>query len=153
MPIFIATIIALTLVVATVLIHYEMLRGISILIPRLSVPPRARMLFVIGGVFIAHLLEVFLYAFAYVIMHDNFDLGRIGGNFHGEVIDFFYFSMTSYTTLGVGDVYPQGPLRIVAAIEALNGFALIGWSASFTYLAMEKFWDAHTPGGKRRGNR
>lgn len=28
----------------------------------------------------------------------------------------------------------------VAGTEALTGFVLIGWSASFTYLEMEKFW-------------
>jgi hypothetical protein len=37
------------------------------------------------------------------------------------------------------DLFPHGPLRIVAGIETLNGFILIGWSASFTYLSMEKF--------------
>jgi hypothetical protein len=40
-------------------------------------------------------------------------------------------------------VAPHGPLRIIASMEALTGFVLIGWSASFTYLSMEKFWDLH----------
>jgi len=25
-------------------------------------------------------------------------------------------------------------------VEALNGLLLIGWSASYTYFAMERFW-------------
>jgi hypothetical protein len=33
-------------------------------------------------------------------------------------------------------------MRIVAGIESLNGLVLIGWSASFTYLTMERFWDS-----------
>ena len=30
-----------------------------------------------------------------------------------------------------------------AGVEALNGLLLIGWSASFTYLAMERYWPMH----------
>ncbi len=31
-------------------------------------------------------------------------------------------------------------MRIVAGIEALTGLLLIAWSASFTYLTMERLW-------------
>ena len=44
-------------------------------------------------------------------------------------------------TLGFGDIYPVGDLRLIASVEALNGLLMLGWSASFIYLAMEKFWD------------
>ena len=54
--------------------------------------------------------------------------------------DAFYFSITSYTTLGIGDLYPTGALRIISGIEALNGLVMAGWTASLTYLYMEKFW-------------
>ena len=32
---------------------------------------------------------------------------------------------------------------MIAGVEALNGLLLIGWSASFTYLAMERYWPLH----------
>jgi len=51
-----------------------------------------------------------------------------------------YFSAETYTSLGFGDMTPIGPIRLIAAVEALNGLLLIGWSASFTYISMEKFW-------------
>jgi hypothetical protein len=137
-----AILVGLGLVLSTVLIHYEVLRGISLLIPKLSIPPRGRILVVIGGVLVAHMIEICLYAIAYGLMHDT-RLGFITGEFVGEAADFLYFSISAFTTLGIGDVHPMGPMRLVAGIEALNGFALIGWSASFTYLAMEKFWDHH----------
>jgi hypothetical protein len=38
-------------------------------------------------------------------------------------------------------VHPSGTVRLIAGLEALNGLVLIGWSASFTYLTMEKVWD------------
>jgi len=33
----------------------------------------------------------------------------------------------------------------MAGIETLTGLVMIAWSASFTYLAMEKFWGLHRP--------
>jgi hypothetical protein len=132
--------VALLLVGACVLIHFELLGMVSRTIPHLAVPMRSRVLVVIGVAFLAHLLEICLFAAAYGAMHPFPRFGAIGGDFSGSVLDFFYFSITSYTTLGVGDLFPHGPLRLVAGIEALTGFVLIGWSASFTYLSMERFW-------------
>jgi len=143
-----ALLLGFVLILATITIHYEALRAISSAIPRLRVPPRARILIVIGGVFIAHFAEIALYAFAFAVMQNRFGLGAISGVLEGNPLDFLYLSISSYTTLGVGDVFPTGPLRIVAAIEALNGLVLIGWSASFTYLAMQRFWQAH--GGRKK---
>ena len=50
--------------------------------------------------------------------------------------------MTNYTTVGWGDLSSIGPLRILAGAEALLGFMLITWSASFTYLVMARTWGA-----------
>ncbi|MCK7500292.1 MAG: hypothetical protein MZW92_65860 [Comamonadaceae bacterium] len=43
---------------------------------------------------------------------------------------------------------PQGALRALAGLEALNGLLLIGWTASYTYIAMRHFWPTApcTPG-------
>ncbi|MGJ3262590.1 MAG: ion channel [Salinarimonas sp.] len=93
---------------------------------------------------LAHLLDVLLYAAAFAAMQDRAGLGGLDGELTGTFSDFVYFSLTSYTTLGVGDVWPTGPMRLLAGIAALNGLVLIGWSASFTYLEMEELW------GRRR---
>ena len=55
-----------------------------------------------------------------------------------------YFSAETYTSLGFGDVTPLGPIRLLAGVEALNGLLLIGWSASYTFIAMERFWQAES---------
>ena len=148
MPLLIAILAAVFLVGATVAIHYEVLRWTSMLIPHISLRPRARIVVVIFAVFLGHVIEVMLYAFAYFLMHESYELGHIGGDFEATAVDFFYFSITTFTTLGIGDVQPYGYLRIVAGMQSLNGLGLIGWSASFTYLVMEKSWDDH-----RRGTR
>lgn len=136
---FYALVIAVGLVMVTVFIHYEVLTtswpihksGVATL--------RTHMLRLLGGIFFAHLVEISLYAGAYYLMHGHFGLGTIAGAVGEGVSDYFYYSITSYTTLGFGDVYPSGPIRIVTGVEALNGLVLVGWSTSYTYLAMQRF--------------
>jgi len=111
-------------------------------VPRLHIAPRATILVVMGGVFVAHFLEVSIYAAALALMQ-GVGLGSIGGTPEGDLFDFFYLSLTSFTTLGVGDVVPTGPMRVVTSFEALNGFVLIGWSTAFSFPAMERLWERH----------
>ncbi len=44
-----------------------------------------------------------------------------------------YFSTTTFTTVGYGDVYLGTDWRLLSSIESLNGFLLFGWSAAFIY--------------------
>lgn len=134
------------LVLVTVLIHYESLRGLSALLPRLPIPPRQRIIVSILGTFGAHTVEVWLYGAVYYFLAGHLGLGAFGGVFGGQFEDYLYFSLVTYTSLGFGDVYPLGGLRMIAGVETVAGLVMIAWSASFTYLAMEKFWGMH---GKR----
>lgn len=139
-----AMLISVVMVVVTVLVHYEVLRVLTdSIIPRLRISPRRRLLVVMFGVFFAHTVEVWLFAICFYLM-DSVD--RFGG-FRGEpiqsVFDYLYFASISYTSVGYGDIYPVGPLRLVTGLSALCGLLMIGWSASFTYLVMEKFWQLH----------
>ena len=139
----IASIFAALLVILSTFTHYEVLRLLSTYVPRIRTRPSARvkLLAVIFGTFFGHLLEISFYAFAYYFLKDRFDLGYFGGHFIDSFPSYLYFSAETYTTIGLGDIYPLGPLRLITGIEALNGLLLIGWSASFTYLAMQKFWN------------
>lgn len=132
---------ALALIGSAVIIHYESLRAITILTSQLTIPHRGLGLVVIAGVLLAHLVKICIFAAGYFLMHEHLGLGSVAGAFSGSALDYFYFSATTYTTLGVGDLFPTGAIRLLAAVEALNGFVLIGWSASFTYLSMQKSWD------------
>jgi hypothetical protein len=138
-----ALIFSTLLVLATVLIHYETLRLASAWLPRLQIPPRQRIIAVILATFCAHTVEIWLHAMAYYILADHLGIGSLGGADSKEFFDYLYFSLVTYTTLGFGDVVPHGGLRIMAGIESLTGLLMITWSASFTYVAMEKFWGMH----------
>jgi hypothetical protein len=140
MPVAISLTISLFLIIATVLLHYELLQFASTLPARLSIPTRPRILVVIAVVLAAHLIEASLYASAFYAMQAHFGLGALVGHLEGNILDYFYFSIATYTTLGIGDLHPSGAMRFIAGVEALNGLVLIGWSASFTYLTMEDLW-------------
>lgn len=60
-----------------------------------------------------------------------------------------YFSAETYTSLGFGSLTPVGPGRLLAGVEALTGLLLIGRSASFTYISMERFWNTPVEDQKR----
>lgn len=145
MVLFWSLVISVATVALCVLVHYEGLRLISLLIPKLSIPPRPKVLVVIAGVSIAHLIEVSLFALVYAGMNHLGGLGSIRGDFDGSAIDYLYFSITSFTTLGIGDLFPHGGFRLLVGFQALTGFGLIGWSVTFTFMAMQQFWSQHPP--------
>ena len=58
---------------------------------------------------------------------------------HG-VTDTFYYSAVVYTSLGFGDITPTRALRFFTAFETLTGLVLVAWTASFSFLVMQKYW-------------
>jgi hypothetical protein len=139
----IAMMVATVLVLTTTLLHYEVLRITSDHLVDLPIPPRRRILAVIVTAFAAHTAEIWLYAIAYWISITIFGVGGFGGQAVSGFVDSLYFSAVTFTSLGLGDYYPTRALRLIAGAEALNGLVLIGWSASFTYLAMQRYWPLH----------
>ena len=125
----IAILINSALVASAVVIHYEMLRLLSVVIPRLKIKHRLRVLIGVFGTICAHVIEVCLFGLAFFLMIHYGDFGSLKGNFDGSLVDSIYFSFTNYTTVGYGDIEPLGALRFLAGVEALTGLSLITWSA------------------------
>jgi hypothetical protein len=138
------------LVVATTMLHYEVLRLLNFGLPRLGVPHRAKVVVVILTAFVAHVAEMALYGAAIYVLIAWFDAGTLTGSTGFSLVSCMYYSAETYTSLGFGDLMPAGPVRLLAGVEALNGLLLIGWSASFMYLAMERFW---LPESEQEGRR
>jgi hypothetical protein len=55
------------------------------------------------------------------------------GNLQHNFFDLVYLSLTAYTSLGFGDIYPKGDIRFLVVIEPLLGALLIAWNASFLF--------------------
>jgi hypothetical protein len=132
----------LLLLIATAGIHYEVLRLLTAGLPLLRIQARVKLVVVIVGAFGAHAAEILFYGLAYYLLATHLGRGSMGET---DILTFprcLYFSAETFTSLGYGDVVPHGDLRLLAGMEALNGLLLIGWTTSYTYISMERFWDA-----------
>ena len=144
---------AIVLITTTSLLMYEALRFAW----RFMVVSRrrhGRILYALAAPFIIHVVAIWIYGAAYFVLIRYFSgLGTLVSINAQEHIDAFslltsgYFSAATYTSLGFGDIVPVGHMRMIAGAEALNGLLLIGWLVTFSFLAMEEFWERPT----RRG--
>ncbi len=137
MIVVVATLVA---VAVSVLTHYEGLIFTSRRLAHLSGGPRrVKVLYGIASVLGLHVVEIWIFGlvmWALLQWPENGSLGPAAQH----LFDVIYFSAVTFTTVGFGDLAPLGPLRFLSGTEALTGFVLLTWSASFTYLEMERFW-------------
>jgi hypothetical protein len=82
----------------------------------------ALIVFVVLGLMGMHTVEIWLYAVAFL------SVGALDG-----LETALYFSTTSFSSLGYGDVVLQPAWRLVGAIEGMNGLLLIAWSTAFLF--------------------
>jgi len=138
----VAVFVAICAIVAfCVVLHYEFLYRLTQMMPRFNIRSRFRIVFGVIGALIAHSIEIWVFALAYYWMHGAENLGHLQGNHDGSLMSSAYFSFTTYTTLGLGDIEPLGDIRYLTGIESLTGLLLITWTASFLYLEMTRSWD------------
>ena len=52
-----------------------------------------------------------------------------------------YFSTTTYTTVGFGDVVLGPGWRVLAGIEGLTGIILVGWSTAFVFAIVNRMYE------------
>lgn len=134
------------LIAITSLIIYEIQYVVWQRLPRMTIPPRLRILIVMAAVFFGHIVCIWVYGVAYWIVINHTDWGTLAGpsiddgTYGHDFFSYLYYSTTVYTSLGFGDVVPTRGLRMLSGVEVLNGLVLIGWTVSFIFLTMEKFW-------------
>ena len=138
---FLISLINCFIVSIAVLVHYEVLYHLSNIIPKLRIKRRFRIVFGIFGAMTAHVIEIWIFAFGYYFLIKSGNFGTLKGEFSNTLMDCVYFSFSSYTSLGFGDIYPTGHLRFLAGLEVLTGLVLITWTASFMFIEMQKFWN------------
>jgi hypothetical protein len=131
------------IVTFAVMIHYESLYYLTRLLKAMKIAHRYRIVVGVLGALLAHAVEVWVFAFGYYGMHHADGWGHLEGNFGGSLLDCVYFSLTTFTTLGFGDIAPIGDLRFLTGIESLTGLVLITWTASFLYLEMQSYWESN----------
>ena len=131
----------LAAVCACALIHYE---GLNLLVRGLAKrpdhQPRRKVLHGIFAILALHIVEIWLFGLTYWSLLLWPETGAMASALPAGLLDSVYLSAMTYTTVGFGDLAPLGPVRFLSGTEALTGFVMITWSASFTYLEMERFW-------------
>lgn len=137
---FLGILVSILLVLITIGIHFEFLRNMPRIAESFGVRPRLRVLILMVGAFAAHTLEIYMFALGYRLLDAVYPSQLFDGVFNGQFSDYVYFSAAAYTSLGVGDIWPLGPVRLISGTEALTGLIMIAWTASFTYLMMGRYW-------------
>lgn len=105
------------------LLHFLRLNAVHVAgpqTPRRLVRQAALMIATAIGVFTIHYIEIWMYALGFVAV------GALG-----DIKTALYFSASSYSTLGFGDVVLSADWRLFSAFEGVTGLVLIGWSSAF----------------------
>ena len=77
-----------------------------------------------------HGIEIWLYAFVYLI---------VGAT--GNLEESLYFSTISYSTVGYSDAHVDSAWRILGAFESILGVILLGWSTAFFIRTLSRLDD------------
>lgn len=80
----------------------------------------AAMLALVLGLFLLIMIEIAGWAVAFVVM-----------DFFPDFEEALYFSTSTFATIGFADLAPEHDWRLLAAIEGIAGFLIIGWSGAF----------------------
>ena len=113
----------------TVIIHFAGLLGLMWVLRarghrfrahESAVGQGAVIVFVVLGLVAILTIEIWLYGMVY------FSLGALP-DFESAL----YFSTTSFTTIGYGDIVLEKSWRLFGAVEGANGLLLFGWSTAF----------------------
>lgn len=125
------------LLVLTVTVHYGFLTRLMAILDT-GWAQSIKLIAIICGLFVAHVVEVVVYAFVYYFSHLIPGFGELPGTSFEDWINALYFSFVAYSSLGAGELSASGWFKILYGLEAINGLVLITWSASFSLLAMNR---------------
>jgi hypothetical protein len=82
------------------------------------------------AVFSAHLIEIGIWAVFYFFIE--------------EIPTFktaLYFSTSSFTTVGYGDLTLSEEWRLLGSLESANGMILFGWSTAFIFTVIHRIYE------------
>ncbi len=81
------------------------------------------------GTFSSHVVQIWIWAVFYL------SIGALP-----KLEEALYFSTTTFTTVGYGDVVLGDTWRLVSSFQAANGFILFGWSTAFIFEIMSQLY-------------
>jgi len=94
----------------------------------------------VGALLLLHLAEAIVWAVFYVLVGALPDLETAA-----------YFSLTSYTTVGYGDVVLPETWRLLGPIEAAVGVLMLGWSTGILVVVIGVIYKQFSPSARPPG--
>ncbi len=132
------TLITIAAVILSIGLHYTALLFTTVVLGHFHGTHPGSIVVALFLAVLAHLCEIFIFAVAWQLM---FSFGLITFSIPSpDFLDMIYFSGTTYTTVGYGDIIIIGHGRILTVVEGVMGLVLIAWTASFTYYEMNRKW-------------
>ena len=118
------------LILSTVLVHALSLELIhrTVLSVRTDIAMRWRAVIyalVVVAVFVAHVIEIAIWAVFYYFQAAINEIPTLEAA--------MYFSTSTFTTVGFGDLVLSEEWRLLSSIESINGMILFGWSTAFIF--------------------
>jgi hypothetical protein len=153
----VATNLALGTVVisATVLIHTLGLIGVTRLMEyvrrwfrlhRHEAGRTVAMIATVLALFVVHGVEIWTWSLVYLAIGALSDLDSAA-----------YFSLTTFATIGYGDLVLDEQWRLLSALEGISGLILIGWSTAYLVAAATRhgplLFGAHFETGEDRSKK
>ena len=143
MQFIIVSLINAVLVLLAIFLHYEVLYHLARQLAAMwHVARRFRVFISVCVIFIAHVVEIWIFTLGYYYTLSLPEMGKLVGEnlAHGGLMDCAYLSFVTFTTVGYGDLVVHGYARYLTGLEALTGLVLVTWSASFLFIAMQRYW-------------
>jgi len=139
--------VGIALIGATVYIHAVALNALDLRIRRITPALEARFLrtwrsmlmtLAVLGVFAVNILQLWIWAGFYVLVGELPDMESA-----------LYFSTSTFTTVGYGDVVLSHDWRLLSSFEAANGMILFGWSTAFIFSIMRMTYHPEHDTGRK----
>jgi hypothetical protein len=123
------------LIAVTVLIHAVCLEGIIKVWRAINIEIAVRwravaLSLTIIGIFASHIIQIWVWAIFYFFVEEIQTWESA-----------LYFSTSSYTTVGYGDLVLSEEWRLLGSIEAINGMILFGWSTAFIFAGVRRIYE------------
>lgn len=88
---------------------------------------------IVLAVFVAHIIEIWIWALFFL----GVDCPSIP-----NLETALYFSTSTFTTVGYGDIVLGEKWRLLSSFESANGFMLFGWSTAFIFEVTAQIYKA-----------
>ena len=138
MPILLTVLLSLATIFFSVFAHFEALQFLARISRRKSGLDRRTLIFVMTGLIAVHMGEIALFALAFYLAVNLLGLGSFVGSRSMIAMDYLYYASETYSSLGYGDLYPLGSIRLLASVTPVTGLLLLGWSSAFLFSLVEQ---------------